>query len=81
MWRRIAVTKTPEVAANETYRSSGKRRAVSQHRHLVEVPDRFALARWSRDADLATIARCILATLKYEPHIVDTTALRRALKA
>jgi len=50
------------------------------NRHLVEVPDSFAVARWSRDADVATIARCILGTLKYEPHTADTTVLRRALE-
>jgi hypothetical protein len=50
------------------------------NRHLVEVPDRFAVARWSRDADVATIARCILGTLKYEPHTADTTVLRHALE-
>jgi hypothetical protein len=50
------------------------------NRHLVEVPDSFAIARWRRDADLATIARCILGTLKYEPHAADTTLLRRALE-
>jgi hypothetical protein len=49
-------------------------------RFLVESPDRFAIARWSRDADVATICRCILATLKYEPHAVDTAVLRRALE-
>jgi hypothetical protein len=49
-------------------------------RFLVEIPDRFAVARWSRDADVATICRCILGTLKYEPHTVDTTVLRRALE-
>jgi hypothetical protein len=54
--------------------------SLSPNRHLVEVPDRFAVTRWSRDADIATIARCILATLKYEPHAVDTTVLRRALE-
>jgi hypothetical protein len=26
------------------------------NRHLVEVPDTFAIARWPRDADVATIA-------------------------
>jgi hypothetical protein len=50
------------------------------NRHLVEVPDSFAIARWPRDADVPTIARCILATLKYEPHAADTTALRHALE-
>jgi len=49
-------------------------------RHLVEVPDSFAIARWPRDADVATIARCILGTLKYEPHTADITVLRQALE-
>src|SRR5262245_58723378 len=63
-----------------------RREAASKHtftdtnRHLVEVPDSFAVARWSRNADVATIARCILATLKYEPHTADTAALRQALE-
>jgi hypothetical protein len=51
------------------------------NRHVVEVPDTFAIARWPRDADEVTIARCILGTLKYEPHAADTTALRRALES
>ena len=50
------------------------------NRHLVEVPDSFAIARWPRDADVATIARCILATLRYEPHTTDVTVLRQALE-
>jgi hypothetical protein len=50
------------------------------NRHLVEVPDTFAIARWRRDADIITIARCILGTLKYEPHTADTKALRDALE-
>ena len=49
-------------------------------RFLVESPDRFAIARWSRDADVATICRCILGTLKYEPHTADITVLRQALE-
>jgi hypothetical protein len=49
------------------------------NRHLVEVPDSFAVARWRRDADVATICRCILGTLKYEPHAADTTSLRQAV--
>jgi hypothetical protein len=53
---------------------------VDTNRHLVEVPDSFAVARWSRGADAATIARCILGTLKYEPHVADLSALRRALE-
>src|SRR6516225_6032655 len=53
---------------------------IDTNRHLVEIPDRFAIARWSRDADVATIARCILGTLKYEPHTADTAALRQALE-
>ena len=52
---------------------------VDPNRHLVEVPDSFAIARWPRDADVSTICRCILGTLKYEPHAADTAALRRAL--
>jgi hypothetical protein len=63
-----------------------RREAASEHtftdtnRHLVEVPDSFAVARWSRNADVATMARCILGTLKYEPHTCDVTALRRVLE-
>jgi hypothetical protein len=52
----------------------------NKNRFAVEVPEKFAIARWSRDADVATIARCILGTLKYEPHTADTTVLRRALE-
>jgi hypothetical protein len=59
---------------------AGESPATEPNRLYVEVPDTFAVARWSRDADIATIARCILATLKYEPHSADTTALRRALE-
>jgi hypothetical protein len=50
-------------------------------RYIVEAPDKFAIARWPRDADVATIARCILGTLKYEPHTADTTPLKRALES
>jgi len=50
------------------------------NRHLIAVPDTFAIARWPRHADVATIARCILGTLKYEPHTADTTPLRQALE-
>ena len=53
---------------------------IDTNRHLVEVPDSFAIARWPRNADVATIARCILGTLKYEPHTADTTLLRCALE-
>ena len=42
--------------------------------------NKFATARWSRDADIVTIARCILGTLKYEPHTCDVTALRQVLE-
>jgi hypothetical protein len=49
-------------------------------RYIIELPDKFAIARWPRDADVATIARCILGTLKYEPHTADTTPLKRALE-
>ena len=51
------------------------------NRHLVEVPDSFAIARWQRDADVTTICRCILGTLKFEPHTADVTAQRRALES
>jgi hypothetical protein len=56
------------------------RAAFPPGRFYVEVPDKFAIARWPRDADVATIARCILGTLKYEPHSTDTTELRHALE-
>ena len=57
---------------------SAMRTFADTNRHLV--PDSFAIARWPRDADVATIARCILGTLKYEPHSTDTTVLRQALE-
>src|SRR5262249_48964834 len=53
---------------------------IDTNRHVVEVPDTFVIARWRRDANVGTIARCILGTLKYEPHTADTTVLRRALE-
>jgi hypothetical protein len=46
----------------------------------VETPDRFAVGRWPRDADIATICRCIVGTLRYEPHAEDITALRKILE-
>jgi hypothetical protein len=60
--------------------SNAEHEFADTNRHLVEVPDRFAVARWSRDADDATIACCILGTLRYEPHACDTAVLRRALE-
>jgi hypothetical protein len=60
--------------------SNTENKFVDTNRHLVEVPDTFAVARWPRDADVATIARCILGTLKYERHTADITVLRRALE-
>jgi hypothetical protein len=60
--------------------SNNEHTFADRNRHLVEVPDSFAIARWPRDADVATIARCMLATLKYEPHATDTAVLRRALE-
>ena len=60
--------------------SNNKHTFADTNRHLVEVPDSFAIARWPRDADVATIARCILGTLKYEPHTADITVLRQALE-
>jgi hypothetical protein len=60
--------------------SNNEHTFADRNRHLVEVPDSFAIARWPRDADVATIARCILGTLKYEPHTADITVLRQALE-
>jgi hypothetical protein len=40
--------------------SNTEHKFADTNRHLVEVPDPFAVARWPRDADVATIARCIL---------------------
>src|SRR5262245_10015342 len=51
------------------------------NRHFVELPDSHAIARWPRSADVPTIVRCILGTLKYEPHTNDTTTLQDALRA
>jgi hypothetical protein len=60
--------------------SNNEHTFADTNRHLVEVPDSFAIARWPRDADVATIARCILGTLKYEPHTADITMLRQSLE-
>jgi hypothetical protein len=60
--------------------SNTEHESPDTNRHLVELPDTFAVARWSRDADVVTIARCILGTLKYEPHTGDITVLRQALE-
>ena len=60
--------------------SNTEQRFADPNRHVVEVPDSFAIARWPRDADVAKICRCILGTLKYEPHAADTTVLRQALE-
>ena len=61
-------------------RQSSEHKFKDTNRHLVEVPDSFAVARWPRDADVGTIARCILGTLKYEPHVADIEVLRQALE-
>ena len=45
---------------------------ADRNRQLVELPDTFTIARWPRDADVATIARYILGTLKYEPHTAES---------
>jgi len=55
-------------------------RFADPNRHVVEVPDSFAVARWPRDADVPTIARSIVGTVKQAPHAACTTALRRALE-
>jgi hypothetical protein len=60
--------------------SNNEHTFADRNRHLVEVPDSFAIARWPRDAEVATIARCILGTLKYERHTADITVLRQALE-
>src|SRR5262249_40372783 len=60
--------------------SNTEHKFADANRHVVEVPDSFAIARWLRDADVPTIARCILGTLKYEPHAAETTVLRQALE-
>src|SRR5262249_26729831 len=60
--------------------SNNEHTFADTNRHLVEVPDSFAIARWPRDAHVATNARCIAGTLKYEPHAADTTVLRQALE-
>ena len=36
--------------------SNNEHTFADTNRHLVEVPDSFAVARWRRDADVATIA-------------------------
>ena len=46
----------------------------------TNTEDSFATSRWPRDAEVPTIARCMLRTLKYEPHTADTTPLLRALE-
>ena len=59
----------------------GNQTTTVPNRHLVEIPDTFAVARWPRDADIGVIATCIVATLKYEPHRADVEPLRQVLKA
>jgi len=88
LWLRELVKRpdAPELFAEALKQDARSPTSNTEHvfkdtnRHLVEVPDSFAIARWPRDADIATIARCILGTLKYEPHTADTTPLRRALE-
>jgi hypothetical protein len=60
--------------------SNAEHEFTDTNRHLVEVPDSYAIARWRRDADVVTIARCVIGTLKYEPHAADITPLRDALE-
>ena len=82
-FRREALNSATETRDGKVSRSSmsnTEHRVADPNRHVVEVPHRFAIARWPRDADVPTIARCILGTLKYEPHSADTTALPRALE-
>src|SRR5215831_20673071 len=82
--RRSAVTgggMDHDVVLLRSSMSNTEHRFADPNRHVVEVPDSFAIARWPRAADVPTIARCILGTLKYEPHTADVTALRRALES
>ena len=70
-FRREALNSATETRDGKVSRSSmsnTEHRFADPNRHVVEVPHRFA------------IARCILGTLKYEPHSADTTALPRALE-
>jgi hypothetical protein len=77
---REALNSATETKVSRSSMSNTEHRFADPNRHVVEVPDSFAIARWPRDADVPTIARCILGTLKYEPHAADTTALRHALE-
>jgi hypothetical protein len=77
---REALNSPTETEVSRSSMSNTEHRFADPNRHVVEVPDSFAIARWPRDADVPTIARCILGTLKYEPHAADTTALRHALE-
>jgi hypothetical protein len=47
---------------------------------VTVMPTHYVLARWCRDADVSTIAKCIAAVLKYEPHTADVGRLRQALE-
>ena len=47
-------------ATDQALTPNASTRFADPNRHLVEVPDSFAIARWPRDVDQATIARCML---------------------
>jgi hypothetical protein len=75
-----AIMSVPVMDASEQPELGPEYEPPNKNRTYVEVPDVFAVARWRRDADVGTICRCILGTLKYEPHAADVTPLRRALE-
>jgi len=78
---RLNELELPSDAVIDEVASNTEQKFADTNRHLVEVPDTYAVARWPRDADVATIARAMRATLTYEPHGADTTPLRRALES
>ena len=49
-------------------------------RFLVEIPDSFAVARWGRDADVATICRTIERKLTSEKDGADDEAFWRQME-
>jgi hypothetical protein len=73
----IAAAQEPDLSEPERKkRLKAARRAGEQEKHDAQ----FVTASWRRDADIITIAKAILATLKVEPHTQDIDPLRRALE-
>jgi hypothetical protein len=54
-------------------------RLSDEERKAATAEAALVVARWRRDADVITVAKCILGTLKYEPHRHDIGPLIRAL--